>query len=235
VTIAGVKDTLEAEQKLSCDRCKSVLGEVIRHYPVFTFGDPTGKSIIVVGINPSDTEYNTDHILSEEPLERQNKQLHYFDEREKVHRFFRKVEDFFEGEVKEKLQWGESPWEKVGFLDLVKCPTFPMWSKLTAKHVKVKGARRLLVNNCQGYLEEQLEQYAPRIIIAYGARVGKWFAQKYGDGKVMYKPLESSKITIADRKVDLLFVQQKQGPAHSEPDIKHVRDKLLEFLRIPDE
>lgn len=33
------------------------------------------------------------------------------------------MEKFFEDEVKEKVAWVDSPWDKIGYLDLVKYPT----------------------------------------------------------------------------------------------------------------
>ena len=74
--------------------------------------------------------------------------------------------------MKERLRWVNSPWEKVGYLDLVKCPTKcakGQWSELTRKQ------QRQLVENCEEYLKEQLDIYTPRIIIPYGADVGRWF------------------------------------------------------------
>jgi len=214
---------LELEQKIhNCIKCKQVLGKAVRHYPVYAFGDPSGRPIVVVGLNPSDKEYENDHLSSGPSLDvRHNTQLHYFDDPEKVHGFFHEVERFFQGEVKEKLQWEKSPSERVGYLDLVKCPTIPSWTDLE------RAQQRQLVENCEGYLIEQLEQYTPKMIIAYGRDVGRWFAKKLG---VEYKPFEATSAPLGKRHLHLLFVPQKQGP-HSEPEILRIREEILKFLR----
>jgi hypothetical protein len=79
-------------------------------------------------------------------------------------------------------------------------------------------------------MKEQLEQYTPRIIIACGARVGKWFAKKFG---VTYKEFDDRKVLLANREVHLLYVPQKQGP-HSEPEIASIKGKMMEFMRTLD-
>jgi hypothetical protein len=147
--------------------------------------------------------------------------MNYFADPERVYDFFHEVERFFAGEVKDQLKWGRSPWEKVGCLDLVKCPTIPSWTDLKS------AQRHHLIENCKGYLEKQLEQYAPRIIIAYGRDVGKWFEKKW---RVQYKPFETAPMPLGNMEVQLLFVPQKQG-SHSEPEILRIREKIVECLR----
>ncbi|WP_287583946.1 hypothetical protein [Candidatus Borrarchaeum sp.] len=50
------------------------------------------------------------------------------------YQYLKKLEDFFNGEVKDMLKWIGNPWEKFGNLDLIKCSTIPkkgfQWSKL---------------------------------------------------------------------------------------------------------
>jgi len=71
--------------------------------------------VVVVGLNPSDNEYESGHLSKAPSLAvRHKSQLKYFDGKE-VYQFFHEVERFFAGEVKEQLQWEKSPWEEVGF------------------------------------------------------------------------------------------------------------------------
>jgi hypothetical protein len=89
--------------------------------------------------------------------------------------------------------------------------------------------RHQLIDNCESYLEKQLKQYAPRVIIAYGRDVGKWFEKKW---RVQYKPFETAPMPLGNRQVQLLFVTQKQGP-HSEPEVLHIEEKIVACLLTP--
>jgi hypothetical protein len=56
-----------------------------------------------------------------DPYIRHKEQMEYFDKR--AYDFFRKLSRLFEGRAKTGLGWEKCPWEKVGFTDMVKCPT----------------------------------------------------------------------------------------------------------------
>ena len=108
----------------TCTTCREEynLKNVIKHYPVISFGDPKGKQVLVVGLNPSTREYEDGFLLSSKaPLVRHRSQLTYFDSGH--YTFFDKVAQFFGGDAKEALGWQKTPWEKVGFTDLTKCST----------------------------------------------------------------------------------------------------------------
>jgi hypothetical protein len=110
---------------LNCRKCKdqSDLGKYFPDdcLPVCCFGDPVGKKVFVVGINPSEAEYNSGFL--EKNIERAvESQIEYFNKRE--YKFFGEIERFFDDhEIRAKLRIVENLWEKVGYLDLVKCVT----------------------------------------------------------------------------------------------------------------
>jgi hypothetical protein len=222
---------LALERKVhSCTKCKQkqCLKQVLRYPPVYSFGDPSGKDFIVVGQNPSDKEYENRNLSkSHSVAERRKSQLTYF-ERESIHPFFNEITSFFEAEVKKRMNWIDSPWEKVGYLDLVKCPTrlrkrnrnVGQWSKIGVER------QQLLIKNCEVFLKRQLATYKPKIILAYGADVGKWF-EKYLDLKC--EKFEDTETRLNKRDVRLLFVPQRQGP-HSKPELFWIRNKILSMI-----
>lgn len=222
-----MKNMLDLERKAhACMRCKQTspdLREIILYPPVYSFGDPKSKEIIVVGLNPSRKEYDNNFLLnSPDIVERRKFQLTYFERLE--YKYFKKIEGFFEGKVKKKICWVNSPWEKVGYLDLVKCPTTPLkggqWSKVPKKW------RKELIKNCEGYLKEQLKLYKSKIILPYGVDVCKWFA-KYLN--LEYKKFEAKRAQLNNREVCLLFIPQRQGP-YSKPEISRVKERILKML-----
>lgn len=178
---------------------------------------------MVVGQNPSAREYINSHLSNISSIEgRRESQITYFKRRK--YGYFNEIERFFEGEVKKRVNWKHSPWEKVGYLDLVKCPTTRpsgqgQWSKINRRHQKE------IIKNCEGYLKEQLNLYKPTIILPYGFDVCKWFA-KYLN--VKYELFEDKKAQLSDRELYLLFIPQKQGP-HSKPEILWIRKKILKI------
>jgi len=222
-----MKDMLDLERKVhNCMKCKQThLRKILPYPPVYSFGDPKGKEIMVVGQNPSSREYINGYLSNSPNIEERRKsQLTYFEHRK--YPYFDEIEKFLGGIVREKIGWVNLPWEKVGYLDLVKCPTTPLkvsgqWSRIS------KGQQEMLIRNCEGYLKEQLDFYKPKIILPYGADVGKWFA-KYLN--VRYEQFEDEKARLNNREVNLLFIPQRQGP-HSKPEILWVRNKILKILR----
>lgn len=222
-----MKDMLDLERRIhNCTKCKQKnLQKILRYPPVYSFGDPDGKEIMVVGQNPSSREY-INGFLSDSPNieERRKSQLTYFENRR--YSYFNELERFLEGKVKQKIGWIEHPWEKIGYLDLVKCPTTPVagsgqWSRIPGNE------QQILIRSCEGYLIEQLSLYKPRIILPYGSDVGRWFADHLN---VEYEPFENGKAQLNSRRVNLLFVPQRQGP-HTKPEILWVQDKILKMLR----
>ena len=209
----------------NCVKCKKEgFSDFLPYPPVYSFGNPAEKKIIVVGQNPSSREYITG-FLSKSPdiEERRMFQLSYFDRRN--YAFFKKLEKFFDGQVKEIISWKKSPWEKVGYLDIVKCPTKAadvrgQWSKIPPR------VQEAIVNNCQDYLKEQLQMYMPLVVIAYGADVGRWFSQYV---QVTYKEFENKKAQLNGKNIHILFVPQRQNP-HSQPEITWVQNKIVSML-----
>jgi uracil-DNA glycosylase len=220
---------LDLERKVhNCTKCKKeqILKRILKYPPVYSFGDPSGKDFIVVGQNPSDKEYENNILKSDRGVARRRKsQLTYF-ERESIHPFFIEIRSFFEAEVKKRMGWVDSPWEKVGYLDLVKCPTRcpdGQWSKIGPK------PQRLLIKNCGDYLKRQLAIYKPKMVLAYGADVGEWFKEEYlnlDDEDLKY---EDRRARLDNKDVHLLFVPQRQGP-HSKPEIFWIRKKILGMI-----
>jgi len=214
----------ELEEKIhTCETChKTDLREIIFHRPVYSFGDPSGKDILVVGINPSTREYEESYLSdSEDPLKRHLSQRTYF--KRNYYNFFTKIEAFFNGQVQDKIGWMKTPWEKIGFIDLVKCPSRrgkKQWSGLTSKQ------KRMLIQNCQGHIINQLDQLNPRIIVPYGADVCKWFAKRYN---TPFKPFHKLTVTSDGKENKILFLYQKQGP-YSKELINKVRKELAGMI-----
>lgn len=221
----NVNNMLELEDKIhGCRKCKQehALSKILEYYPVYSFGNPSGKEIMVVGQNPSTTEYKEKFLSNDRSIARRRRsQLTYFERRS--YAFFDEIGKFFEGEVKKRLNWTDSPWEKVGYIDLVKCATRcskGQWSKIGA------ARQRLLIKNCEHYLKEQLGFYKPKIILAYGARVSKWLAEYL---HVRYEGFEDRRAVLNDKDVHLLFVPQRQGP-HSKPEVFWIKKKILNMI-----
>jgi uracil-DNA glycosylase len=209
----------------NCEKCKKgKLRDVLPYPPVYSFGNPEGKELVIVGQNPSTREFVNGFLVDGSDVEkRRQSQLTYFDRRNYL--FFNELERFFEGKVREKMHWVNSPWEKVGYLDIVKCPTRPLngqgqWSKLPQK------MQRIIISNCEDYLIEQLSLYKPRIIIAYGADVGRWFSKHFN---VSYEEFEDVTAQLGSKRVDIIFIPQRQGP-HSKPEVVWVQKKILKVL-----
>ena len=160
----------------TCTLCNmSDLKEVVKHYPIISFGNPNGKKLLIVGLNPSTREYEDNYVSSsQDPEKRHNSQMNYF--QHGYYGFFNKLEKFYHGEAKTALKWVKTPWEKVGFTDLAKCPTRNekgQWTKIKTSQ------KRRIVANCQQYLVEQIDQIKPRAILAYGADACRWFYPGY--------------------------------------------------------
>jgi len=214
---------------LRCRKCKDQndLAELLSNdcLPVCCFGDPLGKKVFVVGINPSKAEYDSGFLTKniDKALE---SQIKYFDRRE--YRFFDEIKRFFDDNlIRTKLGIRRSPWEEVGHLDLVKCVTIAskneQWNGL-----KTSKKRKIIVN-CQDFLIQQLALYRPKLIVAYGKDVGAWF----GEGDVSYN--EEFSFLLNVRRLGfqyrVIFVPQRQG-RHSRPEVEEIQAKIKEALSM---
>ena len=221
---------------LTCKRCRTgELGNFVYYSPVYSFGNPEGKKIIVVAHNPSTREFEDygegqtrPYLLDKGTVEeRLNDQLTYFD-RPYYEHFFKKIETLFEGENQRLLGWNRNCWEKVGFLDFTKCSTRTekgQWRTLKPPY------RAEMIKNCEGYLLSQLELYKPIAILAYGAFVCEWFGDKFGVG--YSNPSTSVVRTGYSDSVKIVFLYQKQGrQPHSIEEIAFVRSELAKVLRL---
>lgn len=219
---------LDLEMKIhQCVKCKKQgFSDILPYPPVCSFGKPEGKAILVIGQNPSGKEYESGFLSQDVDIEkRRQSQLNYFERRNYL--FFDELERFFEGAAKEKIGWTKSPWERIGYLDIVKCPTKALngqgqWSKIPRK------TQEMIVRNCQGYLMEQLDVYKPKAIVAYGADVGRWFSCLLN---VAYEDFEDRVGKLAESKVNVLFISQRQG-RHSKPEVIWVREKIVKILNV---
>lgn len=210
---------------LNCRECKdqSNLG---KHFPndclpVCCFGDPLGKEAFVVGINPSRAEYDSGY-LEKDMAKALESQMTYFDRRE--YRFFDEIARFFDDDViTAKLGIVKDLWERVGYLDLVKCVTTGNKEQWNGLKTSVK---KETIENCQDFLERQLDLYQPRLIIAYGKDVGIWFGMKDSDK-------EEFNVITSPRKLGfqygVIYVPQRQGK-HSRPEVNEVKEKIKESL-----
>ena len=206
-----------------CTTCKDQGLDVVKDYPVLSFGDPRGKTILVVGINPSTAEYDGYLSRSTDPHVRHKEQLDYFDNN--VYRFFERLGRFFEGGAKKAPGWSSSPWEKVGFTDMVKCPTRNIkgqWAKLRSSE------KRKITENCRKYLTHQLYELSPSIIMTYGSDVCRWFYPGYTQDDAY-----TCKEFIIDGKPRaLILVPQVQGGNTPRRFIQVVQEEIVYYLKI---
>jgi uracil-DNA glycosylase len=223
----GSTDELEIEVH-TCTKCHTTFPNLVRFPPVYSFGDPAGKEIMVVGLNPGSKEFDGYLSVSSDLNERRRSQLSYF---ERVsYSYFENLSWFFGGGVeyrnlvlKTKIGWERNPYDRIGVLDIVKCATKNgeggQWTKLK------RSNRSKIIKNCEGYLEEQLLKYRPKIIIPYGADVRDWFKQYTG-------PLEDFGAfsgLMEGYSFKGVAIPQRQGP-HSRPEVIWVQQRLLEIL-----
>jgi hypothetical protein len=77
---------------------------ILPYPPVYSFGNPQGKDIAVVGQNPSSREYENGFLADDNDIEkRRMSQLTYFERRNYL--FFNELERFFGGSAKDKIHW----------------------------------------------------------------------------------------------------------------------------------
>jgi len=206
-----------------CTSCKDQGLDVVKDYPVISFGDLRGKDILVVGINPSSAEYEGFLSRAPDPYVRYREQMEYFDKR--AYDFFRKLGRFFEGRAKTGLGWERNPWEKVGFTDMVKCPTRNskgQWAKLRTSE------KREITENCRKYLTYQLNKISPSIIMTYGADVCRWFYPEYTQDDAY----TLQKFMINGKPRSLILVPQVQGGNTPKRFIEVVQDMIADCFKF---
>jgi len=118
-------DHILMKEILRCRKCKDQddIAKFLPNgcLPVCCFGDPIGKKIVVVGINPSKAEYDSG-FLAKDTDRALESQIRYFDRRK--YRYFDEVKRFSDEHLlRAKFGITGDLWEKVGYLDLVKCVT----------------------------------------------------------------------------------------------------------------
>jgi len=225
---------------LSCKKCKEQ-SDLSKYFPrdclpVCSFGDPLDdagkpKKVFIVGINPSDAEYNgrRPHLKKSPKEEALKSQLKYFAEFfAERYGYFKKIEEFFnDKEINAKLGIeSENVWERIGYLDLVKCVTKS--SKSTQWNGLKKSEKKKIVKNCQYFLKRQLSPYKPRLIVGYGKDVGVWFKE----GKPPSYEEEFNFIVNPRRfefQYQVIYVPQRQGK-HSRPEVNEVKSKIKQGL-----
>jgi hypothetical protein len=203
----------------TCTKSKeSDLKQVIKHYPLYSFGALENKPLLVVALNPSTVEYEKKYVSeSPDPAVRQQSQINYFNR--PYYGFFTKLEKFFQNEAKQALNWQKTPWEKVGFTDLAKCPTRNskgQWTQLTPSQ------KRRIINNCQGFLIEQIKQAKPKAILAYGTDACKWFYPGY--------TLDDAYATVQNQPI--ILVPQRQG-GYPNQIIEIVQQEITKIFTKP--
>ena len=192
--------------------------------PVCCFGHPLDKEVFVVGLNPSKAEYDS-KFLEKDGERALESQLTYFDRRSYL--FFNEIEKFFDSqEIRDRLGLEESLWSRVGYLDLVKCVTesgdSKQWNGLNT------SAKRRIIENCQVFLERQLQIYKPMLVIAYGKDVGVWFGVQDSDEEE-FNSIKHQRTLGFDYKV--IYVPQRQGK-HSRPEINEIKTRIKEALSM---
>ena len=218
------------KQILECRKCtqsNNVKKYIPNCKPVCCFGDPfdkngNAKKVFVIGINPSEAEY-TRRYLENDPERALESQLDYFDK--EPYRFFNELARFFDdNEVKTRLNVERSIWDKVGCLDLVKCVTRTtkgkQWNDLRPSE------KNTILKNCENFLEEQLSRYKPKLIVAYGKDVGKWFGIQRFESEEFDFISNPRRLPFEYRAI---YVPQRQGK-HSRPEVNEVKAKIREAL-----
>lgn len=229
---------LDVHNCTKCRRDPNIAG-YIQYYPVYSFGELDQKPIWVVGINPSHVEYKGKNqgkpYLSDSPKikERRHSQLSYFDN--EPYDFFLQIEKFFHGEVRDiVVEWKTKPWEKVGFVDLVKCVTKRDGGQFSKAS---EDEKQNLIKNCELYLKEQLITNRPKLLVAYGEPVCAWFGHCLGWSPKLY---ESALLQITQGTQRsgycpaVCFLHQPSPPGHkwTNEEIKCIRCSIIGAFKL---
>lgn len=138
-----------------CSKCKSYHLEYERKYKPWDFlAGKRDSLILIIGLNPKGGLEKNSKIGIKELK-------NYFDG--SIPSYFRKFR-----KVSEKLYRLFGKEKGVAHTDIVKCSS----SKFPPKNCKRKEAQ-IIINNCKGYLEEQIKKVHPKIVICNGSSVSK--------------------------------------------------------------
>jgi len=211
----------------NCTECKELpFGYAIKYYPIISFGNPVNKPLLVIGLNPSDHEYVGNYVSNSNLIEeRHRSQINYF--MKKPYTFFKNLMKFFDNPVKNKLGWARSPWEKVGYLDIVKCPTRKnlragnQWSYFS------ETEKEKILMNCSPYLALQLRSLSPKLLMAYGKDVCRWFYPNYEEKTDAFLVRKCKVLTVFEGNV--VLVPQTRG-SHSAEKIQKVKKTIIENI-----
>ena len=141
-----------------CTICKDYGFRFKRNYePVEFIEGKTDSLVWIVGLNPA-AEQNWVDARTKEELGR------YFDDPKTINGYFKDFEA-----VSEVVFSGFGTPQGTAHTDIVKCSSksFP---PETAKGEKAK----LVISNCKKFLESQLKQFKPKIIVCNGTEVSKF-------------------------------------------------------------
>lgn len=158
-----------------CDDCRQAMGN---NYPaVWFFGRPENKKVFIVGLNPSMSEF-TKGFIRYQGLDEGQYEAHlreYFDRGH--YAFFEDLMPIFKNdELAMKMGYSLHPWDRVGYLDIVKCPTRGGWESFK----KNRDCFNKVLLNCRKYIDDQFKSYAPRILLLCGGDARKmWFEKSF--------------------------------------------------------
>ncbi|MBC8198141.1 MAG: hypothetical protein H8E60_09675 [Candidatus Marinimicrobia bacterium] len=142
----------------NCAKCKEFGLEFNREYKPIDFLEGKHSSEIwVVGLNPAQEEGWKDEGRNSETLSRR------FDDLEKIPPYFKGFE-----KVSDSLFEMFGKENGVAHTDLIKCSS----KKWPPDSCKGKKADKV-INNCKGYLFEQITKFKPKLIICNGAPVSR--------------------------------------------------------------
>ena len=89
-----------------------------------------------------------------------------------------------------------------------------------------RADRAALVDTCSPYLMSQLESCDPRLVMAYGADVCRWFYPGYSQADAF--SLKACRL-VTGKSVDVVLVPQTRG-SHTADVIEKVKSVIAENL-----
>jgi uracil-DNA glycosylase len=140
----------------TCNRCSEYGLSFNRAYsPVQYFEGQPSSRVWIIGLNPK-------HETTYEDKRTEVQLLQYFEDKSRVHEYFTDFE-----KVTKNLYDLMGKDNGVGHTDLVKCFS-PEWPPKTAKSNRDK---KIIIENCIGYLRQQLFASSVEILVCNGADV----------------------------------------------------------------
>jgi len=140
-----------------CNKCHEYGLQFNRSYKPEEFLEgKVNSDVWIVGLNPGQEEAWTDEPRNVDDL------ADCFNDLEDIHSYFK---DFKKVSPKLFAKFGKN--NGVAHTDLVKCSS-KNWPPKLCKGIK---NQRQLINNCKGYLEQQIDLHKPKMIICNGAPV----------------------------------------------------------------